>query len=95
MFKSVQFPAALPTLVANSLRKFCLYDRKKGIFFVILISILGFPGGKVIKNPPVNAGDTEGAGLIPGLGRSPGEENSNPLQYSCFQGWRSLADYSP
>ena len=46
---------------------------------------MGFPGGTVVKNPPVNAGDTEGAGLIPGLGRSPGEENSNPLQYSCLE----------
>ena len=33
------------------------------------------------KNPPANAGDM---GLIPGLGRSPGEENGNPLQYSCL-----------
>ena len=32
---------------------------------------LGFPGGSVIKNPPANAGDAD---LIPGLGRSPGEE---------------------
>ena len=44
-------------------------------------SSLGFPGGSVVKNPPANAGDTD---LIPGLGRSPGEENSNPLQYSCL-----------
>ena len=41
----------------------------------------GFPGGSAIKNLPANAGDT---GLIPGLGRSPGEENGNPLQYSCL-----------
>ena len=40
----------------------------------------GFPGGSVVKNLPVNAGDK---GLIPGLGRSPGEGNGNPLQYSC------------
>ena len=33
------------------------------------------------KNPPANAGD---AGLIPGLGRSSGEGNGNPLQYSCL-----------
>ena len=33
------------------------------------------------KNPPANAGD---AGSIPGLGRSPGEGNGNPLQYSCL-----------
>ena len=40
-----------------------------------------FPGGSVIKNPPVNARDL---GLIPGSGRSPGEENGKPLQYSCL-----------
>ena len=36
----------------------------------------------VVKNPPINAGD---AGLIPGSGRSPGEGNGNPLQYSCLE----------
>ena len=41
----------------------------------------GFPGGSVIKNPPINAGDE---GLIPGSGRSPRVRNSNPLQYSCL-----------
>ena len=40
----------------------------------------GFPGGSLVKNPPANAGDV---GLIPGLGRSPGVGNGNPLQYSC------------
>ena len=35
----------------------------------------------MVKNPPANAGDP---GLIPGSGRSPGEGNSNPLQYSCL-----------
>ena len=40
-----------------------------------------FPGGSVVKNLPVNAGDT---GSIPGSGRSPGEGNGNPLQYSCL-----------
>ena len=42
----------------------------------------GFPGGSGVKNLPVNAGD---AGSIPGLGRSPGEGNGNPLQYSCLR----------
>ena len=42
---------------------------------------MGFLGSSVVKNPPANAGD---AGLIPGSGRSPGEENGNPLQYSCL-----------
>ena len=38
----------------------------------------------MIKNPPANPGDTRDAGLIPGLGRSLGEGNDNPLQYSCL-----------
>ena len=45
-------------------------------------SILDFPSDSVVKNLPVNIGDT---GLIPGLGRSPGEGNSYPLQYSCLE----------
>ena len=48
----------------------------------LLNYVADFPGGSVGKNPPVNAGDM---GLIPGLGRSPGEGNGNPLQYSCLE----------
>ena len=43
---------------------------------------MGFPGGSVVKHPPVNAGH---AGSIPGSERSPGEENGNPLQYPCLK----------
>ena len=51
--------------------------------FNIGISIhTGFSGGSMEKNLPANAGD---AGSIPGLGRSPGEGDGNPLQYS-YQG---------
>ena len=39
----------------------------------------------VVKNPPANAGDAKGADSIPGSGRSPGEGNGNPLQYSCLE----------
>ena len=39
----------------------------------------------VVKNPPVNAGNTGDEGLIPGSGRSHGEGNGNPLQYSCLE----------
>ena len=46
---------------------------------------MGFPGGTVVKNLPAKAGDTRDMGLIPGLGRSPGEGNVNPLQYSCLE----------
>ena len=40
---------------------------------------MGFPGGTVVKNLPANAGDVRDTGSIPGLGRSPGVENGNPL----------------
>ena len=43
-----------------------------------------FPGGTVVKNPPANAGDARHMGSIPGVGRSPGGRNGNPLQYSCL-----------
>ena len=39
----------------------------------------------VVKNPPANTGDIRDAGLIPGSGRSPGEGNGSPLQYSCLE----------
>ena len=45
---------------------------------------MGFPGGTVAKESTYNAGDTRGAGLIPGSWRSPGEGNGNSLQYSCL-----------
>ena len=57
------------------------------------LKAMGFSGGSVVKNPPANAGDT---GLIPESGRSPGEENGNPLQYSCLENsvdrgaWRAV-----
>ena len=43
---------------------------------------LGFPHSSVSKESACNSGDP---GLIPGSGRSPGEENGNPLQYSCLE----------
>ena len=42
---------------------------------------VGFPGDSVIKNLPDNTGDLS---LFPGSGRSLGEGNGNPLQYSCL-----------
>ena len=43
-----------------------------------------FSGGSVVKNPPASAGDARGSDLIPGLGRSPGVRNGNPLPYPCL-----------
>ena len=45
---------------------------------------MGLPGGSVAKKPPANAGDPGDMDSIPGLGRSPGDRNGNPLQYSCL-----------
>ena len=42
--------------------------------------MMGFPGGSVVKNPPANAGAAGDAGSIPGLERSPGGRNGNPLK---------------
>ena len=52
-----------------------------------------FPGGSVVKNVPANAGDIY---TIPGWGRSPGEGNGSPFQYSCLENsidrgaWRAI-----
>ena len=62
---------------------------------MVVILVIRVPGGSVVKKPPANAEDMSS---IPGLGRSPGEGNANPLQYSCLEnshGQRSLAGYSP
>ena len=39
----------------------------------------------MVKNLPANGGAVRDMSLIPGLGRSPGEGNGNPLQYSCLE----------
>ena len=49
---------------------------------MVLYSVTGFPGGSDSKESTCNAGDL---GLIPGLGRSPGGGQGNPLQYSCLE----------
>ena len=51
------------------------------VFIAEWYSVVGFPGGSAKKNLSANARD---AGLIPGSGRSPGEGDGNPLQYSCL-----------
>ena len=52
------------------------------LFWTRLFFVLGFPGCSVAKNRSANVGDP---GLIPGLGRSPGEGNGNPLYYSSLE----------
>ena len=59
----------------------------------------GLPKWLMVKNPPASVGAAGNEGLIPGSGRSPGEGNGNPLQYSCQEnptdmvdpgGWQSM-----
>ena len=52
-----------------------------------------FPGGRVVKNPPANAGAAGDAGSIPGSGRFPGGEHDNPLQYSCLENPKDRGDW--
>ena len=52
---------------------------------------VGFPDGTVVKTPLANTGDM---GLIPGLGRSPGGEHGNPLQYFCLGNHMDRHSYS-
>ena len=47
--------------------------------------VIGFPCGAVVKGLPAKAGDSGDTGLILGSGRSPGNGNGNPLQYSCLE----------
>ena len=60
---------------------FIIYHRFTSNFSYVAIFSFGFPGGSVVKNSSVNAGDM---GSIPRLGRSPGEGNGNQFQYSCL-----------
>ena len=52
------------------------------VFDTLSRFVMGFPGGTDGKASACNVGDP---GLIPGLGRSPGEGNGNPLQHSCLE----------
>ena len=58
------------------------WSRVKNRFDESLDPTRGFPGGSEVKVSASNVGDP---GSIPGLGRSPGEGNGHPLQYSCLE----------
>ena len=65
-------------LLLEEKRVFLESSASQQCLLVIMVA-LGFPGGSVVENLPANAEDT---GSVPGLGRSPGEGNGNPLQTS-------------
>ena len=70
-------PGTIPTLCTARNRQ-----DKAAVFATQERRRLGFPGDSAVNNPPAKQ---ENVGSIPGSGRSPGEGNSNPLQYSCLE----------
>ena len=54
---------------------------------------MGFLSGSAGKESTGNAGDSGDTGSIPGLGRSPGGGNGNPLQYSCLENSMDRGDW--
>ena len=64
-----------------------LYFKSRNILYTsnTLHIVLMYTSGAVVKNSPTNSGDRRDRGPIPGLERSHGGGNSNPLQYSCLE----------
>ena len=75
LLSQIHSPEVCPLLVLG-----CLY--LEGKLLTKSLALLDFPGGSESKESTCNEGDL---GSIPGLGRSPGEGNGNPLQYSCLE----------
>ena len=63
---------------------FCLKALSILHLFPGIYHLRGFSDVTTVKNPPANAGDSRDTGSIPGLGRSSGVGNGNPLQYFCL-----------
>ena len=69
------------TCFQQSFCGFCFFN----FLFGCTGSLLDFPDGSAVKNPPTSARDARDLGSIPGSGRSPGEGRGNPLQSSCLE----------
>ena len=63
---------------------------------LVSVTVIASQGALAVKNPPANAEDVRDAGLISGLGRSPGGGYGSQLQYSCLEkpmdggAWRAM-----
>ena len=84
--------------VRHSGNKYCVPTLYKATCLQVDIHINSFPGGSDGKESACSVGDP---GSIPGSGRSPGEGNDNPLQYSCLENpmdggaWWATAQVGP
>ena len=69
----------------SSVKQNALADLTLVTYLTLVTQIFhtAFPGSSVVKNLPASAGATEDIGSVPGSGRSPGEGDGNPVQYSC------------
>ena len=70
--------------IENIWEKIAEISKKENLNLLCIRQLFAFPGGSVVKNPPATAGDRS---WIPGWGRSPGEGNGNPLQYSWLENY--------
>ena len=68
-------------------------DREENKNNILLWLKMGFLSGSAGKESTGNAGDSGDTGSIPGLGRSPGGGNGNPLQYSCLENSMDRGDW--
>ena len=75
-------------------KKIYIYSLRNFHIYNTVLLTMCFLGGAVVKNLPVDAGET---GSIPGSGRCPGGGHSNPIQYSCMENSRQrrLVSYNP
>ena len=73
----------------DKLEPLLMSTRKTRIGSVVFLAMrhlfMGFSGGRVGKNQPASAGDTQNVGLMPAVGRSSGGRNSSSLQHSCLE----------
>ena len=72
-------------LTFHSTRKFSLASQTGPINIDLIMCDEGFQFVLVVKNPPSHVADVRHVGSIAVLGRSPGEGNGYPLQYSCLE----------
>ena len=78
----LEYPAHSSLTLCSALYLFDSSDHHLAFCMCLLVYLHCFPGGLEGKESACNAGDQ---GSIPELGRYPGEENGNPLQYSCLE----------